>query len=122
MELEKAFWNNGDLSLTLQFRKKEAFEFENQMIPNWYQDLTLSGSSLEQERSGESLSYERNLISDSNENPENIHRYQFHYTVPEEGLDGTLLFRIRELSLSFRLAPARELPLESYGYELSEAQ
>ena len=120
VELEKAFWNNGDLSLTLQFRKKEAFEFENQMIPNWYQDLMLSASSLEQESSGESLSYERNLISDSNENPENIHRYQFHYTVPEEGLDGTLLFRIRELSLSFRLAPARELPLESYGYELSD--
>src|SRR5699024_6029714 len=28
VELEKAFWNNGELSLTLQFRKKEAFEFE----------------------------------------------------------------------------------------------
>ena len=120
VELEKAFWNNGELSLTLQFRKKEAFEFENQMIPNWYQDLMLSASSLEQESSGESLSYERNLISDSNENPENIHRYQFHYTVPEKGLDETLLFRIRELSLSFRLTPARELPLENYGYELSD--
>ena len=120
VELEKAFWNNGELSLTLQFRKKEAFEFENQMIPNWYQDLMLSASSLEQESSGESLSYERNLISDSNENPENIHRYQFHYTVPEKGLDETLLFRIRELSLSFRLTPARELPLENYAYEFSD--
>ena len=120
VELEKAFWNNGELSLTLQFRKKEAFEFENQMIPNWYQDLMLSASSLEQESSGESLSYERDLISDSNENPENIHRYQFHYTVPEKGLDETLLFRIQELSLSFCLTPARELPLENYGYELSD--
>ena len=115
-----ACWNGGELCLTVHYEKKDAFAFQREYNTVWHQDL-LDGQPLEgTSPDGQSHLYRSTLTVAGNEEAEASYDYRFYYDVPEEALSGSLVFRVRELSLPFRLASIQDEPLDGYGYEIGD--